>query len=35
MALKAASDTPIEAGTQDVVISVVVTFLIEAAPTGG
>ncbi len=35
MALKAASDTPIEAGTQDVVICVVVTFLIEAAPTSG
>jgi uncharacterized protein len=35
LALKAAADTPIEAGTQDVVISVVVTFLIEAASTGG
>ena len=35
MALKASADTPIEAGTQDVVISVVVTFLIDAAPTGG
>lgn len=32
MALKAASDTPIEAGTQDVVIAVVVTFLIAAGP---
>ena len=35
MALKAASDTPIEAGTQDVVVSVVVTFLIAAGPAGG
>jgi uncharacterized protein YggE len=33
MALKAASDTPIEAGTQDVVVSVVVTFLIGGGPT--
>ena len=32
MALKAAADTPIEAGTQEVVISVEVTFLIGAAP---
>lgn len=30
MALKAGADTPIEAGTQEVVVSVVVTFLIEA-----
>jgi uncharacterized protein YggE len=35
MALKAASDTPIEAGTQDVVVSVVVTFLIGGGPTSG
>jgi uncharacterized protein len=35
MALKAAADTPIEAGTQDVVISVVVTFLIDASSTAG
>jgi uncharacterized protein YggE len=35
MALKAGSDTPIEAGTQDVVITVVVTFLIAAGPAGG
>ena len=35
MALKAASDTPIEAGTQDVVVSVVVTFLIGGGPTAG
>ncbi len=34
MALKAASDTPIEAGTQEIVVSVVVTFLIGANPTG-
>lgn len=33
MALKAASDTPLEAGTQDVVVSVVVTFLIRGGPT--
>lgn len=33
MALKADSDTPVEAGTQDVVVSVVVTFLIGGAPT--
>ena len=32
LALKAASDTPIEAGTQDVVVSVVVTFLIGGGP---
>jgi uncharacterized protein len=35
IALKAASDTPIEAGTQDVVVSVVVTFLIGAGSPGG
>lgn len=35
MALKAASDTPIEAGRQDVVISILVTFLIEAGPANG
>ena len=29
MALKAAADTPVEAGTQEIVVSVVVTFLIE------
>ena len=34
MALKAASDTPIEAGTEEIVVSVVVTFLIGANPTG-
>lgn len=33
MALKAASDTPIEAGTQEVVVSVVVTFQIGANAT--
>lgn len=33
MALKADSDTPVEAGTQDVVVSVVVTFLIGGGPT--
>jgi hypothetical protein len=32
MALKVAADTPIEAGTQDVVISVIVTFLIDPGP---
>ena len=33
LALKAASDTPIEAGSQDIVVSVVVTFLIGGGPT--
>lgn len=35
MALTTASDTPIEAGTQDVIIAVVVTFLITPGPAGG
>lgn len=33
MALKGAADTPIEAGTQEIVISVIVTFLIAGSRT--
>lgn len=33
LALKASADTPIEAGTQEIVVSVVVTFLIAESPS--